>query len=286
MVPNTQFSVLIPYFEKQESIPFVLEALERSSDAIQEILLFCDGCEPPEISQPKLRIIAEKENRGLVQARNRLLREAGAENILFLDADAVIQEGFFDCLAQSWNKDGFFAGREVSSPSEGLANQFRNLFWVQTLGDNDLETTPIFMGICFGGLKTDFLRLGGFNPKFRNHGEDLEFSLFATQKGLSIQYLASLRVKHLRWDGFLSLRTMIREHCQFQIIAHKLYKSNIIEIMVQSVRWIAVAPASSLLRHRSLGLVCLSFLLTVYALAVRVRTLLFFKAVYYERKSP
>ena len=125
----------------------------------------------------------------------------------------------------------------------------------------------------------------GFNPKFKNHGEDLEFSFHAKRQGRSIQYLSSLRVLHLRFDNLGTLITMIREHSQFQMIAHKLYKTNIIEIIVQSLRWVAVAPISSLLRHKSLGLTCVSFLLTVYALIIKIKALIGFKAVNYERNQ-
>ena len=131
-MPETQFTVLIPYYEKPESLPKILTFLEEHEKWVTEIIVLCDGSEPPAGSRNRCKLVELEENHGLSWVRNELLSKACGENILFLDADAIPIGPFFEVLEKEWDRQSFFAGREHSSPQEGYANLYRSLFLVQT----------------------------------------------------------------------------------------------------------------------------------------------------------
>ncbi|MBT3784495.1 glycosyltransferase [bacterium] len=280
-----KFSVLIPYFEMEVSLSRVLHALREHGDWIEEILVLCDGCPPPniEIEVENCRFLEFQENQGLSWARNELLNACKGENVLFLDADAIPQTPFFEIIEKEWNGVSFFAGREIASPGEGNANRYRSLYLVQTLGKDSLDEVPYFMGLCFGGPRRFFMELGGFHEGFRTHGEDLEFSFRARNRGYKVQYLSSLSVFHDRNDDPESLRKMIRNHSRFQVFAHLCHGFSIINIMWQALKWIPVTGISSLKMFWSPGFSASCVAYSAYALSIRLIAIWEFWEKPYER---
>lgn len=283
---KTQFTILIPYFDKPESLPKILTFLEAHPQWVKEIIVLCDGSKPPPSVINRCKLIEIEENHGLSWGRNELLQRCCSENVLFLDADAVPINPFFEVLNEQWDRQSFFAGREFSSPQEGYANLYRSLYLVQTHGDKDLHEAPFFMGLCFGGKLENFNILGGFHEGFRNHGEDLEFSFRALAKNYRIQYLSGLRVFHERFDDSESLRNMIRNHAKFQVFAHLCHGISIINVIWQATLWIPVSAWSSLKRVRSLRFTLFCLLHSAYSLLYKLTAPIHFKKESYESIQP
>lgn|GEM_PF-1062968 len=282
MRPEPKFSILIPYFEKEDSLIKILDFLNSHPDWIEEIIVVCDGSKPPQIAEKKCTLIEFSINQGLSWTRNELLLRSRGDNIVFLDADAIPQESFFESIAKDWDRKSFFAGREIDSREQGYSNLYRSRFLVQTLGDQDLFPAPFFMGICFGGPRQNFLDLGGFHEGFRNHGEDLEFSFRARKERFRIQYLSSLMVFHDRDDTPSSLRRMIRNHARFQVFAHLVHGISIINVLWQALLWIPVTAWSSFKRTRSPLFSLFSVFHSAYALLFKLLALIEFKSDSYE----
>lgn len=89
-------SVVIPYFNRADTIGHTLESVGRATADLRiEIVLVDDGSTPPAADSlarklaPPHRIVRQ-ENRGLLFARLAGLREARGEFVLFLDSDDLI----------------------------------------------------------------------------------------------------------------------------------------------------------------------------------------------------
>lgn len=265
-----KFSVLIPFYNHHNQIEKVVAAILNEPQFVDEILVCVDGCECPDLSRfGMVRILKSPKNLGLAPTRNILLKEARSEYVLFLDADCILEERSLEATVQKWDGQSFFAGRESDSPKDGLANQFRAHFWVQTLGQAPLSSAPYLMGLANGGLRQKFLECGLFCDQMGNYGEDIEFSKRALKMGYNIQYLSDLKVFHDRHDNFASLIKMVKSHCKGQIIGHFLHGCPIIDIYKMSLGWIVIATGSSLRRHRSLPLALVSLTVTTSALLFR-----------------
>lgn len=276
MGPNQSCSVLIPYYNKEESIGPVLEAVieqqhELTPWTLVEILILIDGCLFPDIPLPDIvRCIRNSSNHGLVRARNQLIQESRGDFLIFLDADAIIQRGSFITAVQQWDGQSLLAGREESSLELSIFDRFRKHFWLQTQGDKTIYKANYFFGLIFAAPKTIFDELGLFEEKMHNYGEDIEYSLRLKKAGYNIQYEPQFRVFHHRSDSLNSLGIMIFNHSKYQILAHIYHQCSIISMLMQSLKWIFIATGSALRSHGAPRLAILTFALCGWSFVVKL----------------
>lgn len=294
-----KFSVLIPFFRKENALKAVLFSLLRQKKYILEIIILCDGCPVPSLNPDTtiIRYIAQAQNQGLSTARNRLINAAKSEFLLFLDADCVLLKNSLQELNKHWDQKSFFGGQEFSSPRKHLADRFRHYFWRQTQTSSTDQTghnthhsissrpTDFLMGLCCGGLKTNFQALQGFNPRFQNYGEDLEFSFYAVQQGHQITYLPNLKVFHFRRDSLKTLFTLIKNHSKGQINAFLCYQKSVKILFINNLNWIFKSSGSALLRKYDPILALLSLLNTSFALVCKTWYFYRFQEEKYARRS-
>ena len=268
-------SVLIPYYCKPESISNVLTAIVDFKEELNpwklcEILVLLDGSPLPEQELPPItRCITLEKNQGLSNARNVLLKECKGDFIIFLDADAVLMKGSFASIVQHWDGKSLIAGAEYRSPETGLVNKFRRYFWIQTQGYQRTPEAPYFFGIAFAASREILRKVGEFDRKMGNYGEDIEYSLRLKNMGHNIQYEPDFKVFHLRQDSLLSLTKLIYNHSKSQILAHQMHQCSIIEIVWNSFIWVFVASGSALKTHKSVPLFCLATVLCFWAFSVK-----------------
>lgn len=93
---NPDLSIIIPYFNRNDTVSLVLESISRARANLSvEILLVDDGSTPPAAETLRGQAhaperIIRQENRGLLFARLAGLREARGEFVLFLDSDDLV----------------------------------------------------------------------------------------------------------------------------------------------------------------------------------------------------
>ena len=269
-------SVLIPYYNKPSSIGTVLSAIVNLQNELDpwtlcEILILIDGSPLPKQSLPSIvRCITLQKNQGLANARNLLLQQCKGDFIIFFDADAVPKLGAFSSIVQHWDGKSLMAGTEDNSPEEGLANQFRRYFWVQTQGHQALPTAPYFFGLVFAAPAEMLRKVGEFDRKMGNFGEDIEYSMRLRKMGFNIQYEPNLKVLHQRNDSLSSLTKLIYHHSKSQILAHQMHQCSIIEIVWKSLLWIFVASGSALKTHKSVSLFWMALALCTWSFLVKL----------------
>ena len=91
------YSFIIPVYNCKEFLPDCVESIRAVGTKAYEILLVDDGstdasgelCDALAVQYPEIRVI-HQPNSGASAARNRGIREAEGENVLFLDADDSI----------------------------------------------------------------------------------------------------------------------------------------------------------------------------------------------------
>ena len=269
-------SVLIPYYRKPESINHVLTAVvnfqkELNPWRLCEILILLDGSPLPKLKLPTMtRCITLENNKGLANARNILIKESKGEFIIFLDADAILQPGSLASLVRYWDGKSLIAGTEYRSPETNLVNKFRRFFWVQTQGYERLTQAPYFFGLAFAAPQEIFSKVGEFNLKMDNYGEDLEYSLRLKKMGSNIQYEPKFKVFHHREDSLISLIKLIYNHSKSQILAHQMHQCSIIEVVWRSFTWIFIASGSALKTHKSVPLFCLASVFCTWSFTVKL----------------
>ena len=107
---NKQITVVIPYYKGMDTvfntINSVIESEKLCDELIVEYILIIDSMEDKkEIVQKvksiygkKIKIIENEKNIGVAESRNKALKEADFDYVLFLDQDDFIDQNYFNLM--------------------------------------------------------------------------------------------------------------------------------------------------------------------------------------------
>ncbi len=106
MPMETKVSVIIPVYNPGEWLRKCAESLTEQSLKEIELLFVDDGCTDGSaeyirslaLSDPRIRLITNRENIGPGRSRNRGIMEARGEYLAFVDADDYVSPDFLECL--------------------------------------------------------------------------------------------------------------------------------------------------------------------------------------------
>lgn len=109
-----KISVIIPYHGEKNYIKDCLNSLLEQSYTDFEVVLVCDGCEPPELEgyeQIKIQLELLENECGVAIARNRGLQKALGEYVYFLDADDYLQSDTLQSFVEQAQEAGLVYGK-------------------------------------------------------------------------------------------------------------------------------------------------------------------------------
>jgi glycosyltransferase involved in cell wall biosynthesis len=197
-------SVVVCSYNGASTLDECLGSLMRLNYPDYEVILVDDGStdETPRIAKEYPQVITYRQpNRGLSAARNVGAEIARGEIVAYTDSDCVADEDWLYYLVQSLHDQGVDAigGPNIPPPSDG---------WIARcvavspggpshvmLDDRLAEHVP---GCNMAFRRADLLRLGGFDPQFRQAGDDVDFCWRWLDHGKSIGYAAAAMVWHHR----------------------------------------------------------------------------------------
>lgn len=164
---------------------------------------------------PQYAILELKENRGFgggCNAAHRLAMSEGADYVVFLNNDTVVDPGFLEPLIAPLRERTdvamtvpriyymtfpdriWYAGGEVNLLTGRVAHRGIREH------DGDRFALPAetgyATGCCFTMRAVDYGNAGGFDPAFRMYGEDVDLSLRIRRTGSTILYVPSSKVWH------------------------------------------------------------------------------------------
>jgi glycosyltransferase involved in cell wall biosynthesis len=102
-----RLSIIIPYYNTYFMTDKLLSALVPQTDDSTEIIMVDDGSEEPFIFEEdwkKVKYI-RKDNGGVSSARNRGLKEAKGEYIVFIDSDDLVSDDYISQIYKAIEKD-------------------------------------------------------------------------------------------------------------------------------------------------------------------------------------
>lgn len=181
-------SVVIPLYNKEQSIPSTLQSVLKQTYQDFEIVIVNDGStdhsveEVAKVTDPRIRLIHQK-NAGVSAARNRGIEEARGEFVAFLDADDEWKSDYLKTqyeLTQKYPECSVFAcnyefkdakGKVTPTiirklPFKGKDGILSNYFEVASCSH------PPICSISIMVKKSAIQSIGGF-PVGITHGEDL-----------------------------------------------------------------------------------------------------------------
>ncbi len=203
----SDISVIIPTWNNEDTIAPLLESLLAQPELPKEVLVIDDCSTDTTRSIVKrypapVRLLKLDINSGAATARNRGIKEAKGELLLFLDSDTVLLHNAIDALLLGFNTHPecvAMIGRTTITPlNKGIGPLYKAVVegaWHDALVPWS-NTTKIFIA-RIGAYVTETVReTGGFNEDIRGASvEDIELGLRYTKK-YPIYYNPSLQAHH------------------------------------------------------------------------------------------
>ena len=227
---TTRIAIVIPSHNRHEVIGGCLDALDQLQGAPFRTIVVDDGSDPP--LAPLLAnagthvTVIRQNNGGPAAARNTGAQVAeDAELLCFIDDDCRPRPDWVLRLAaaQGGQRMRLVGGRIenalprniFSSASQSLSSYLYE-YYQATSSQMTFFTTN---NMCC--RRSDFLRVGGFDPSFRFASEDRDFSLRWADAGGVLYYAADAVVDHAH---HLTWRAYLRQHASYGRGAHDLHQ--------------------------------------------------------------
>ena len=201
---SPRVSVVVCSYNGAATLRECLDSLMRLDYPDYEVILVDDGSQDDtrEIAQEFPQVVYyHQENHGLSVARNVGARLATGEIVAYTDSDCVVDEHWLRYLADAMQDQQVEAigGPNITPPSDGwvakcVAVSPGNPSHVM-LDDRYAEHVP---GCNMAFHRQTLLGLGGFDPQFRQAGDDVDMCWRLLDANLPIGYASGAMVWHHR----------------------------------------------------------------------------------------
>lgn len=233
-------------------------------------------------SYPNLRVVENRANLGFAKGNNAGIEQACGEYILILNPDTVIHENALDTLvrfADQHPEGGAFGCRAVYPDGRyqttAMVAPTVGRLWLHAIG---LHRVGAFFGLqsrAYYGWRGDTVRevdwqsgccvmfrgkllkeLGGFDPQFFYHCEEVDLCLRVRKAGYKVLFTPDAEITHIGGQSVKRARTRfdLETHRSFYKYFHKHYGHKGVTrirypiLLVLMRRWLTAWTASHLQR--------------------------------------
>jgi len=196
-------SVVVCSYNGARTIRDCLDGLQRLSYPNFEVIVVNDGSrdDTPAIAREYPVTLISTENRGLSNARNTGAEAATGEIVAYIDDDAYPDPHWLSYLAHTFMTTTYAAvgGPNIAPPGDGpiaecVAHSPGGPVHV-LLNDRDAEHIP---GCNMAFRRAALLAIGGFDPRFRTAGDDVDVCWRIQEQGWKIGFHPAAMVWHHR----------------------------------------------------------------------------------------
>ena len=212
-------SVIIPFYNAEDTLPICIEALLVQTMRSKEII-FVDNNSTDQSSEIARRVVDQHPNlfqcvfeskQGAACARNRGVKLAKGEIICFIDADCAPERNWLEEIVKPFENPliGAVAGQVLGFGAQSIFDKFHHIFTLKGLKESQIltEFSLISEGFATANLsvrKTVLSLIGGFDEAFTKSAEDHDLCARIYKAGFSIQYINRAKVRHKHRNGLLA----------------------------------------------------------------------------------
>jgi glycosyltransferase involved in cell wall biosynthesis len=212
--PPKKITVYVPCRNAEATLPEVLSAIRAQTRSADQLVFINDRCtDRSETIAREHGFECHKQLNtiGLAAGRNLALTLAQGDLLLGVDSDCVLQPEYISQMEKVFLSHPDLAavgGRMDERFTQSPPDLWRALFLPQHHGDLPILNPRLLYGATMG-IRTDSARkLGGWNEKRGNNGEDLEICGRMKQSRMDFLYTPDCRGWHLRRDTLDSVLKM------------------------------------------------------------------------------
>tara|TARA_X000000368_G_C23026494_1_gene710471 strand:- start:598 stop:1593 length:996 start_codon:yes stop_codon:yes gene_type:complete len=196
-------SIVIPFYNSQNSIEDCLNAVFKSSYKNFEVIAVSDGSRDSSSSITKkfpCKIISLRKNRGSGFARNKGAKLAKGKVIVFLDSDVIIKKNHLKLISNIFTKKKYRMAQGVylHKPNyKKIATQYLQSYQCYYVFSKKLKYINNLVSNFFIIEKKIFLSVKGFDPNFvGSNAEDADLGYKLINNGFKIPIVRKLGVFH------------------------------------------------------------------------------------------
>ena len=192
-------SVIVPIYNSEEFITETIESIINQSYKNLEIILINDGSTDNSkqicrkyLAKDSRIIYIEKENGGVVAARNDGIAKATGEYILPVDSDDIIEKTYIEKAVDIITKNDKIGIVYCKAEFIGAKTGYWDLpeFTIANiLKDNCIFATALFK-------RTDWIKVGGYKEYVKNSTEDYDFWLSLIENGSKVYRIPEILFKY------------------------------------------------------------------------------------------
>ncbi len=211
-------SVIIPVRDSLPELHQCLQALSSNQGPLTELIVVddCSSADVAEVAaQYGARYFRLPLHQGPAAARNQGAQHAAGEIFIFIDADVMVAPNTLTIIREKFDSnpdlDALFGSYDDSPQHTDFCSSYKNLLHHYTHQHSEEEATTFWSG-CGAIRKKAFEDVKGFDEGTYPVAsiEDIDLGLRLRQKGLKIQLVKRLQVKHLKkWTLGSLVRTDI-----------------------------------------------------------------------------
>lgn len=205
-------SIIIPTYNAEKTLDLQLESLANQTEHDPfEVLVVNNASTDRTVevaerwaSKLNLKVIDAREHKGVSYARNKGVAHAQGEKLIFIDADDALLPEYIGYMQRSLDEFpvvlGGFVPVEDSSFSEGLEGALKEVSdrtqeYASPIYEEDSKW-PILPGCSFGILRSDMVKVGGFDLSMEPGAEDNDLAFRLLRAGYSLPVQRSTTIAY------------------------------------------------------------------------------------------
>ncbi|WP_452602357.1 glycosyltransferase family 2 protein [Pontimicrobium sp. MEBiC06410] len=261
-----KLSVIILNYNVCNFLELCLQSVEAAIVGLDAEIIVVDNnskdesCSMVKTKFPNVKLIENKENFGFSKGNNIGIAEAKGEYLCILNPDTVVAEDTFKKVlnfADSKTNVGIVGCKLVDGNGDFLPESKRNIptpsiaikkilgnansYYVNTLDENAIGQTAIFVG-AFMLIKTKvYKEVNGLDEDYFMYGEDIDLSYKIIKAGYTSYYYGETTIIHYKGESTLKDKTYAKRfYGAMQIFYKKHFKNN---LLFDALVWLGIQSA-------------------------------------------
>lgn len=213
---NPAVSIIIPVFNNLALTQACLESLRRTRTKAEYEMIVVDNASTDGTAEylknletsGAIRVITNPSNKGFAHACNQGAQAARGSQLLFLNNDTQVTDGWLDALAKTAGQTNvgvigaklLYADGTIQHAGIEFINGIPDHVHRRSSADfppaNKSRELDMVTGACLMTPRNVFLKLGGFDEAFRNGVEDIDYCLRVRALGRKVVYQPQSVVYH------------------------------------------------------------------------------------------
>lgn len=217
-------SIYIPAYNAEETIEKSLNSIFAQTMAFDEVIVINDFSKDNTlkiVEQYKdIKIINNIKNEGLSFCRNKGIELSRNNLVAAIDADVILDQSWLENIIKNFRDNIVMCGGSmIEKYSKNKFNEWRALYYSQNWGDNNLKNPPFLFGCNTIQKKDIWIKVNGYDVKFKTNGEDVDYSNKIRSTGFDIFYCKTSKCYHLQNDN---LETLTKRVWRYHSYGYKI----------------------------------------------------------------